>query len=197
MASYKIVKQQPQPGFLQGLAQGIPQGASTYIKNLLPAIMKQRKETEEEEEKNAYIEALKEGGFEQEGATIGPGGISQRFGKPKEDTFLEASRKAGKGEMTYDALKELFPAKLDEIAEMQFNFSPVSQKVINNIKGPEDIEELRQNAEEYEKAGVDVQGILQYLKVPRVTEPDPREELGRFQKFLTGGNHPALQALYR
>jgi len=135
MASYQIVQQAPQPGFLQGLGQGIPQGANTFLQALLPAILKQQAATAEAEESktqtNAYIEALREGGFEQSGATIGKeGGISRRFAKPKEakpPTFLESSREAAKGDISFDALQELFPTKFDEITTMKDQLTPVEK----------------------------------------------------------------------
>lgn len=92
MASYTIVKQAEQPGFLRGLAKGIPQGASTFTNTLLPAILKQDTKRAEKEEKSAAIAALEDEGFERESVTID--GVKLKKKESAKNTFLEDPGKA-------------------------------------------------------------------------------------------------------
>lgn len=127
MASYQIVRERPQPGFLQGLGEGIPQGADAFIKTLLPQILKTQATEKKTEQTDAYIDALKESGLSLESATVGEGGkVSRKFAKP-EPTFESSAKQAVAGEISYEDLSKMFPTKAEDVAGIESQFTPVSK----------------------------------------------------------------------
>jgi len=79
MASF--IKLDPQPGFVRGLAKGIPQGVDNFQQRILPELLKQKKA---EIDKEAAQEALDASGFELDELTVDKDGkLKRSFKKPE------------------------------------------------------------------------------------------------------------------